>query len=153
MHQSLRSGFTLKSSVSMRLLGTLTALTRRAGPESTTTLLSVELGVKHSITGCVVPRSWLSTWRIDQREGKCRERQEVKRSSFHLKSALEKKKLLCFFFCASVTWIVFTLSSRTWLAAVRVKCRLMPDSVANTSSSGTLFTRDRPTPSSKFIRT
>lgn len=52
---------TLKSSVSMRLLGTFTELTCRAGPLSLT-LLSPELGVTHSITGWVVPSSWLSTW-------------------------------------------------------------------------------------------
>lgn len=50
---------TLKSSVSIRLLGTFTELTCKAGP---LTLLSLELGVTHSITGWVVPSSWLSTW-------------------------------------------------------------------------------------------
>lgn len=52
---------TLKRSVSIRLLGTLTELICRAGPLSLT-LLSLELGVTHNITGWVVPRSWLSTW-------------------------------------------------------------------------------------------
>lgn len=52
---------TLKSSVSMSLLGTLTALTCRAGPLSLTPL-SLELGVTQRITGWVVPSSWLSTW-------------------------------------------------------------------------------------------
>lgn len=51
---------TLNRSVSMRLLGTLTELTCRAGPLSLT-LPSLELGVTHSITGWVVPSSWLST--------------------------------------------------------------------------------------------
>lgn len=51
---------TLKSSVSMSLLGTLTALTWRAGPLSLA-LLSAELGVTHKSTGWVVPSSWLST--------------------------------------------------------------------------------------------
>lgn len=46
----------------MSLLGTLTALTCRAGPLSLT-LLSAELGVTHKITGWVVPSSWLSTYR------------------------------------------------------------------------------------------
>lgn len=53
---------TLKSSVSMSLLGTLTALTCRAGPLSLM-LLSLELGVTHRITGWVFPSSWLSTWK------------------------------------------------------------------------------------------
>lgn len=43
----------------MSLLGTLTALTWRAGPLSLT-LPSPELGVTHRITGWVVPSSWLS---------------------------------------------------------------------------------------------
>lgn len=51
---------TLNRSVSIRLLGTLTALTSREGPVSMV-LLSPELGVTHSITGWVVPSSWLST--------------------------------------------------------------------------------------------
>lgn len=51
---------TLKSSVSISLLGTFTALTWRAGPLSLT-LLSLEQGVTHTITGWVVPSSWLST--------------------------------------------------------------------------------------------
>lgn len=55
---------TLKSSVSMSLLGTLTALTWRAGPLSLT-LLSADVGVTHKITGWVVPSSWLSTYHTE----------------------------------------------------------------------------------------
>lgn len=55
------TALTLKRSVSIRLLGTLTALTCRAGPESTV-VLSVETGVTDSKTGWVEPRSWLSTY-------------------------------------------------------------------------------------------
>lgn len=52
---------TLKSSVSMRLLGTFTELISRAGLPSLT-VASLELGVTNSMTGWVVPSSWLSTW-------------------------------------------------------------------------------------------
>lgn len=45
----------------MRLLGTLTELSCRAGPLSLAPP-SPEPGDTHSITGWVVPSSWLSTW-------------------------------------------------------------------------------------------
>lgn len=62
---------TLKSSVSMRLLGTFTELTCRAGPLSLM-LESLELGLTQSITGWVVPSSWLSTW-FKQYDGQTRD--------------------------------------------------------------------------------
>lgn len=57
-----QSGLTLKRSVRMRLLGTLTELICRAAPVSTMLLSLLEPGETQSITGWVVPRSWLSTW-------------------------------------------------------------------------------------------
>lgn len=55
--------------------------------------------------------------------------------------------------CGKLTWMFWMLSSSTSLAAVRVKWTYIPDSVANTSSSGTLLTRETPRPSSKFSNT
>ena len=60
LHSVLVSVVTLKRSVSMSSLGTLTALTCRVGLVSTA-LSSLQMGVTHRVTGWVVPSSWLST--------------------------------------------------------------------------------------------
>lgn len=55
--------------------------------------------------------------------------------------------------CGELTWMFWMLSSNTSLAAVRMKWTSIPDSVVNTSSSGTLLTKETPRPSSKFTNT
>lgn len=55
--------------------------------------------------------------------------------------------------CAGLTWMFWMLSSSTSLAAVRMKWTFIPDSVVNTSSSGTLLISETPRPSSKFTNT
>lgn len=59
----------------------------------------------------------------------------------------------CSHCCGELTWMFWMLSSNTSLAAVRMKWTSIPDSVVNTSSSGTLLTRETPKPSSKFTNT
>lgn len=70
MHGTIkRLCFTLYISVSAFLLGNFIAFTCTAGPVSTGSF-SLILGVRKSIKGCVVPISWLSTYRVDKTDNK-----------------------------------------------------------------------------------